>query len=162
MILGFMQYFDKKKTQPTHFREKIWASLSYITEAMVICDNTKTFALNGELRYQPKLHTIRRDLSNRWKAGRAIQMVYRGPKYSILDQFNTYEEIQKCVSTQSFSLRYHEDMEPIIRVDGRKLSLSEAKQLALNDGFETLSALCSFFEWEDFDGKIIHWTDLHY
>ena len=35
------------------------------------------------------------------------------------------------------------------------------KDLARNDGFDSIQA---FFEWfkEDFEGKIIHWTDLRY
>ena len=34
-------------------------------------------------------------------------------------------------------------------------------QLAINDGFESLKHFFEYFN-EDFEGKIIHWTDLKY
>ncbi len=165
MTLGFKEYFDVKKTQPTYFREKIWASVIHITEVKIE-GTKKEYALNGELKFQPKLHTIREDKHNRWKPGMSIQMVYRGPKYSIKDHFNkNYEEIQECEGTQRIEIVYRSSPKflwpKLLKIDGRRLGISEIEDLALNDGFNDANHFFSYFN-KDFTGKIIHWTDLRY
>jgi hypothetical protein len=164
MILGFMQRFPWK--EPTYFREKILAG-----------------AGRGPIVSMPKIHTMRVDSSGRWKAGMKIQMVYRGPKYSISDHFNKgIPEIESCISTQRVQITWifkneyvqtilpckkikgpHGEFEyyPSVWVEDNQLSNTEILMLAINDGFDGLD---DFFRWfkNDFTGKIIHWTNFKY
>lgn len=185
MILGFKKTFPWG--EPTHFREKIWASLAHVTEVQVE-GTEKTYALSGELEYHPKLHTIREDKHNRWKIGNSIQMVYRGKNYSIENHFNKgFEELQKCVSIQKIKIIWYNfhfkdnpiltgkpsltpkpmdfitHREPVVEIDSKRFpsGCSQVKTLAQNDGFDSLE---QFYKWfnKDFEGKIIHWTDLRY
>jgi hypothetical protein len=155
MILGFKRIFPWG--DETMFREKI---------------------MNGI-----KLHTFRADPYNRWKPCMSIQMVYRGPKYSILDHFNKgIPELESLSGKQEVKIiwfyknEYVEtslplrtiagphgefDYYPAIWIDGRQLKEPEIKQLAINDGFDSVE---DFFRWfkHDWSGKILHWTDLRY
>jgi hypothetical protein len=153
MTLGFMQFFDKKKKEPTNFREKILAGVG------------EPPTRHG---WTPKLHTIREDKHNRWKAGMSIQMVYRGPKYSILDHFNKgIPELEKCVSVQKIDIKWESFIglqKPALNIqidNGRSLTTSEITQLAINDGFKDIEQFCRWFN-KDFSGNLIHWTDLKY
>lgn len=166
MILGFKQQFPWK--EPTNFREKILYGVGraiWLTPRQI-----KKFA---------KIHTMREDPHNRWKPGMSIQMVYRGPKYSILDHFNKgIPELEKCVSVQKVKIEwfiFHMKGLPIMgtkdstRREPRVIiddivfpsGCSQIRDLAKNDGFDSLY---DFFKWfnKDFSGKIIHWTDLRY
>jgi hypothetical protein len=187
MILGFKEFFDAKKTQPTYFRDKIRAPYFKVypnsTQPPVI-----------EIYYKPKLHTFRLDPHDRWKAGMSIQMVYRGPKYSIKDHFNKgIPELERCKSTQKVEIKWYKDKSWIseaatlagiksknvkISIDGKEcihVSFNEVGfscagvnydrlihgDLFQNDGFY---GVYEFFKWfnNDWKGKIIHWTDLRY
>lgn len=209
MTLGFYQFFDQKKTQPTNFREKILAGagkevVDFTIEGRSIIQNksndrfTGSFTFNEQgiirddlklVTYTPKLHTFRLDQYDRWKAGMNIQMVYRGPKYSILDHFNKgIPELEKCKSTQKVEIKwytFHTKDLPIMRGDEKSLTpkpkdylttrspvviidgitfssgCTQIKQLAINDGFDSLESFYGYFN-KDFSGKIIHWTDLRY
>ena len=103
-----------------------------------------------------KIHTIREDIHNRWRAGMKIHMAtgVRTKKY------NQFAE-QTCKSIQHIVIIHLHDYDPIIRIDERQLSIDEIQQLAWNDGFENIA---EFFLWfhSDFKGKIIHWTNLTY
>lgn len=107
MNLGFHQFLDKKKTQPTHFREKILAA------AGQIIINGDHIVPGGPIvgdGFKPKLHTFREDKHDRWKEGISIQMVYRGPKYSIIDHFNKgIPELEKCKGTQRTTISWFEE-----------------------------------------------------
>jgi hypothetical protein len=107
MILGFMQKFpwkgEDKQPVPTNFREKILAG------ALLIPSTASRIGSKGLLHMiqHPKLHTMRLDPHNRWRAGMGIQMVYRGPKYSILDHFNKgIPELEECVSVQNIEIKW--------------------------------------------------------
>lgn len=92
MILGFKQKFPWG--EPTYFREKI-----------LLPTKPRILAYGAAETWYPKIHTMRSDPHNRWKAGRSIQMVYRGPNYSIQDHFNKgIPELEKCVSTQKVKI----------------------------------------------------------
>jgi hypothetical protein len=169
MTLGFMQHFPWKENKtpvPTNFREKI------ICPWVKIYENT--YPNPTELFFAPKLHTFREDKHNRWKAGMSIQMVYRGPKYSILDHFNKgIPELEKCVSTQKVKIWYtgyldRETLDEIVKlnitIDGKRIDASQFDTIAKNDGFKDTLQFCNWFNkinvvWQ---GKIIHWTDLRY
>lgn len=161
MILGFKQYFDSKKTQPTNFREKILAGAN---------DRTTKFV--------PKIHTLRADPHDRWKSGMSIQMVYRGAGYKILDHFNkVIPELEKCVSTQRIHIKHYKDGGIHISIDHKmffygKIINGNVKpdndlynrnifMLSKNDGFESTE---HFFQWfkKDFTGKIIHFSNFRY
>lgn len=106
-----------------------------------------------------KIHTIREDKPNRWKAGNKIHFAtgIRTPKYN---QFGS----GTCVSVQKIEIIYSEfgdSFPPDIYVDGRELSLKECETLANKDGFASLRQMCVWFK-EDFTGKLIHWTGHKY
>jgi len=116
-----------------------------------------------------KKHTIRQDLTNRWKAGMKIHFAtgIRTKNYDCFKQ-------GVCISTQEikFVWKQHNkgkaNMSWGVKVfiDGRDVT-NETEiidQLAKNDGFHDRK---EFFEWEswnkkNFTGKIIHWTNLKY
>ncbi|MBM9499726.1 hypothetical protein JWG44_05610 [Leptospira sp. 201903071] len=133
MVLGFRQ--KHPRIGPTKFKDKI---------------------LSGE-----KIHTIREDKSNRWYAGRKIQMAY-GVRTKFYERF--YES--NCISVESIEINWcglsgFSGMYPDVKISGRKLSYSECDELAQNDGFESFVDFIKWFS-EDFKGKIIHWTNKRY
>ena len=109
--------------------------------------------LNGS-----KIHTIREDKHNRWKAGVKMHMA-TGVRTKKYNQFA--EEV--CKSVQRIKIIRTSDYlnETIVEIGGRKLTEPEVQQLAWNDGFENLIDFWLWFS-EGFEGKIIHWTDLKY
>lgn len=104
-----------------------------------------------------KIHTIRKDIPNRWKVGNKIHFA-TGVRTKNYKQFFVGE----CKSIQKIFIRYLND-EILIYIDDRKLPLlpSQAEQLAVRDGFESLNDFSKWFDRE-FTGKIIHWTDFKY
>ena len=107
-----------------------------------------------------KKHTIREDKHDRWKAGRIIHFAI-GVRTRLYHQF--YEGF--CKSTQKIQILWDNislNGEFVsILIDGRLIDLDEVETLAINDGFEDVSEFLNWFS-EDFEGKIIHWTDLRY
>jgi len=139
MILGFKQKFDNG--DPTNFKEKI---------------------LEGV-----KIHTIRRDSEDRWRAGRSIQMAY-GVRTKNYEQFNKgIPHLQKCTGVQKIEMRWErkvvnesEVATLWVKIDGKDLDINKYGELYQNDGL----SIVDFFRWfeKDFTGKIIHWTDFRY
>lgn len=172
MILGFKQNFPWK--EPTYFREKI-----------LLPTKPRLLAYGEAESWYPKLHTMRLDPHDRWRAGMSIQMVYRGPKYSIIDHFNKgIPELETCVSVQRIKFEwysYHSKDLPSffgrtksltpnpgdfitsrtlkISIDGKEFG--DHLLLARNDGFDSLD---DFYKWfnKDWSGKIMHWSSLKY
>ncbi|MDR2205793.1 MAG: ASCH domain-containing protein [Flavobacteriaceae bacterium] len=109
--------------------------------------------LNGS-----KIHTIREDKSNRWKAGNIIHFA-TGVRTKSYECFAT----GKCVSVQEIEIIRVSDYanETIIKVDERALPFEEIQKLAWNDGFHHILEFWLWFN-RDFKGKIIHWTDFKY
>jgi len=107
----------------------------------------------------PKLHTIREDKKNLWKAGNDIHFVINNRT----PQRFQFAPVVKCVSTQRIEILHglKSDKQAFVAVDGKTLHISDIKRLAINDGFDSVD---DFFAWfkEDFKGKIIHWTNLKY
>lgn len=116
-----------------------------------------------------KKHTIRKDKHERWSSGKPMHMAtgVRTKKYKEFD-------IKICTGTQKISIRYYNNVHRIeVRINDRFFgsayydqerifcNYSELENLAKNDGFNSLK---DFFDWfdKDFDGKIIHWTNLRY
>ena len=147
MILGFKTQI---KGEHTFFVQKILACK--------IDEYKKSF--------KPKLHTIR--AGNRWKQGNSIQMAtgVRTKKYF---QFNGDGiGLDVCKSVQDIRIVHSKyngdkglDKGSWVFIGGIELGDFWLHELAVNDGFEDAE---DFFKWfnEDFEGQIIHWTDLSY
>ena len=107
-----------------------------------------------------KKHTIRKDKNDRWKPGMKIHFA-TGVRTKLYHQFK--EGV--CISTQKIQILWDNislNGEFVsILVDGHLIDLDEVETLAINDGFEDVSEFLNWFD-EDFEGKIIHWTDLRY
>jgi len=160
MILGFKQQFPWK--EPTNFREKI---LYGVGQAIWLTPR--------QIKKFPKIHTMREDPTNRWKAGRKIEMVYRGAGYKIIDHFNKgIPELEVCTGVQKIKLWLTGSLgdfgadgkrEQIIQihaiVDGKRLDQPEL--IIPNDGFEDILQFSRWFT-KPWEGKIIHWTDFRY
>jgi len=197
MILGFKQKFADGT--PTYFREKILVGIdrpevkaySFGNKGLEIIpfgnagtrtykvweSSEKGFIHVQDLVLHPKLHTFREDPHDRWKAGMSIQMVYRGPKYSIADHFNKgIPELEKCKSIQKIGMKWSIRKEALkIFIDHKLFAvipcagnvhvnepfLSNGVLLAHNDGFDNTRLFVNWFN-KDWQGKIIHFTDLRY
>ncbi len=154
MVLGFMAKFPNG--QPTYFEEKLNLQPMYVNEMYI--------GKGGNTRIVKKIHTIREDKSGRWKAGNSVQGYYY-PRTSRMKKIFDGE----CVSIQYIEIKYEQGLweSPKIYVSRdndnhyHELSIDEMCRLAWNDGFENLSDFMSWFN-EDFEGKIIHFTDLKY
>ena len=121
--------------------------------------------LNGS-----KIHTIRKDATNRWKEGRLMDLAtgVRTKKY------NKFTE-QFCISVQKFQIIWDAPFGEEYKgrlfkvfIDDRCMNynfyLNDEPMLqviARKDGFDTLEDFLDWFS-EDFTGKLIHWTDLKY
>lgn len=111
---------------------------------------------------KPKYHTIRKDKHGRWKPGNKIHFVIFNRSKKQLQ----FAPVINCVSVQDIKIEWPPKTKPGFReiniyVDGRLLNIFEKKVLALNDGFDTLTAFEIYFG-ENFTGKIIHWTNFKY
>jgi uncharacterized protein YqfB (UPF0267 family) len=104
-----------------------------------------------------KKHTIREDSHSRWKTGMKMHMA-TGVRTKKYHQFNE-ETVKSIQEIEIITFEFAE--ETIVRIDGQSLRTKEIRQLAQNDGFESLF---DFYVWfiNGFRGKIIHWTDLRY
>lgn len=173
MTLAFSTHFPKGKgtlsERPTRFPEKIWYSI-----ASEISDEEyyKWHGEEGILNYNmgnnfndsifninPKLHTIRKDSKNRWKAGNIIHPVINNRTPQRFQFAPTLE----CIAIQNIEIVHHGNyaIDPYVFIDDNVLTDEQVEQLAINDGFDSTH---DFFEWfnEDFKGKIIHWTNHKY
>ncbi|QNR22944.1 hypothetical protein [Croceimicrobium hydrocarbonivorans] len=171
MTLAFSQQING---EPTHFVEKIWASLPKLE---VYSDDWIQYSKFDALRtYPPKNHTIREDKSDRWHAGRDIHFVINNRT----PERKQFAPVVKCRSVQKIVIKHLK----ILQRGGNKLEKATVwidggssecfwingeikncaftiENLARNDGFETVEAFFNYFN-KDFKGKIIHWTPLMY
>lgn len=159
MTLSFSTHINKK---PTFFVEKIWTGIwgkytqvywDYFADEL--CE--RNCAIHNSPTVFPKIHTIRADPKNRWKRGNKIHMVIhnRTP-----NRFQ-FAPVVQCVSIQKIEIVNDSEIElgKKVIIDGKHLT--NCRQLALNDGFDTVEAFWDYFG-EYFQGKIIHWTKLRY
>lgn len=109
-----------------------------------------------------KIHTIRADKRNRWKAGMKMHMAtgVRTKKYKCFKQ-NVCKSIQKIKIKYSPKSFYGKYIPSKIYIDGKSINFVALCELSKNDGFETVSDFLDWFN-KDFKGKIIHWTDKKY
>jgi hypothetical protein len=154
----------------TYFIEKIWSGLDImpthknlhangipISYMRIYAPNCLPFVVNSE--YKPKLHTIRRDKKGRWKSGMKIHFYINSRTKNMF----RFAPIIPVASIQKIKIEcpteYLNDQK--IYIDGKLLTTEEMQQLAWNDGFENLAAFQLWFN-TDFEGIIIHWTNLKY
>lgn len=103
-----------------------------------------------------KIHSIRTDPHNRWKAGRKIHMA-TGVRTK---NYNCFNETV-CTAVQSIHCSHDELGILRVWIDRYPLDYGTIKMLAANDGFGSVKDFRQWFN-TDFKGKIIHWTDLRY
>lgn len=157
--------------QPNYFLEKIWKGLlagsenmeevyqNYQRRYLEKFDNCWDGDTFGEF-LEPKIHTIRRDIDNEWRAGMDIQLVIN---------LNTPDEFQfaptlKCQSVQRIEIDYSNlinENGPVVFIDYELVDKQTLVKLVINDGFPTIEDFFSYFN-EDFSGNLIHWTTLQY
>ena len=174
MTLGFSQQINGK---PNYFIEKIWAAIK--EHKLTGIEHIQFDGYKWEYKEQfgefwpglldnhkPKLHTIRRDTDNKWKAGNKIHPVINN---RTANRFQ-FAPVIKCVSTQRIAINYTESVYkmPYYQIDNSEvMSPSRSDydyhltRLAINDGFNGIDDFLAYFN-TDFTGKIIHWTDLKY
>lgn len=173
MNLSFATKFPARKKglagKPTNFIEMIWAGLNCdldipLNEYEKYLDKywNKFKEHFGDTTLEKKIHTIRRDANDRWKEGNDIHF---NINVRTTSQFR-FAPIVKCTGTQTFEIKWTPDKENEqfkveMFIDGKILDVYQMKDLAINDGFDSLKDFCCWFD-EDFKGKIIHWTPLKY
>lgn len=157
MTLAFSQEINGKRTL---FPEKILSSLRHleIDEFSVGFITSEFYSGEDIIAQKPKIHTIREDKSNRWKAGNNIHFVINNRRKTRLQ----FASVIPCVSTQEIRICGLFGSRGIT-VDDRQLSEAEVHELILNDGFDSVDR---FWDWvtdqRDIEGKIIHWTEKRY
>lgn len=172
MTLGFKTHFNEK---PSFFMEKIWKSIKDHEITKELADATHIHNFNWTVwgNIPPKIHSIRKDNSNQWKVGNKIHFVYHNrtpnrfqfaPVLKVLKIEEIHIKItsKNCENKVTGALIYIGDHYlGGYNYHGELPSQKCVKELAINDGFETIEEFFSFFN-DDFIGKIIHWTDFKY
>lgn len=117
--------------------------------------NLTWFPYPGELI--PKIHTIRKDETGRWREGMDINYVlFNRTKKRWEFATGTCSGVQKIQITRNAILG-----QLVIFVDGKMLNSLDAVHLIHNDGFDTMQQFEQWFS-EDFKGVLIHWTSKRY
>ncbi len=117
-----------------------------------------------------KIHTIREDNTDRWKAGRSIHHWWGNPRNPRNNPYCFLEN--RCVSTQKIWIYRFEFTDPkkgfalhlAIEIDDIPIDWTRIEILVQNDGL-TMEEFFNYFTPQPnttFEGKIIHWTDLRY
>jgi hypothetical protein len=170
MTLAFSTQLNKV---PTFFVEKILTGLynnnliSFERFYELKC-NYYSNCTNGDYKnldviFKPKIHTIRVDEKQRWKAGMIIHYVINNRtknRYQFAPLF-------PCTSTQKISITYWYNKKtqlfdlPMVVIDDKELSKKEIETLAVNDGFENSVEFFKYFN-TNFTGVLNHWTNTKY
>lgn len=126
---------------------------------------------------KPKIHTIRLDEKDRWKAGKNIHFVINNRQSNRFQFAPTLPVVRvQKISVEYRVLKHHSYLftikAPIVKMDDKVIfdgtqigtdneTGARMLELAQNDGFDTIA---DFFAWftSDFEGKLIHWTDFKY
>tara|TARA_R110002096_G_scaffold129211_1_gene277885 strand:+ start:4591 stop:5127 length:537 start_codon:yes stop_codon:yes gene_type:complete len=178
MTLSFSQ---KINDAATFFPEKILSGLRGMELTQEMANYLSQSSSHSKpLSFRPKLHTIREDTKDRWKVGAKIHMVINNRtkdrlQFAPVLEVKAIQKIKIWRSVEGNSTKVCVFIDDKLLgvatfLDGYLLSYSKSLlELAYNDGFDYLSPDpapwdLGFFNWfsEDFEGKIIHWTDLKY
>lgn len=167
MILGFKTQINGK---PSNFVERIWEGFLRLG---IKCSVNEFIEIGKKAlpekylvtTFSPKIHTIREDKKNRWKAGMMIDFFIN---VRTEDMFRFAPRVP-VTSIQKITMSYSWNYIINIWINGRELTPSERLKLAINDGFDSWEEFFEYFyplikSTEDnfWKGKIIHWTDLKY
>lgn len=182
MILPFSTQLNGK---PTYFVEKILTCL--VLNRIITFEAVNTILENSHQNFDrsiihnKKLHTIREDKKNRWKAGTKIDFFINTRQKNMF----RFAPVLPVISTQKIEFIWKEnpknqkclgisfDKTCTIIIDncffgdvlffkGNLISASyNLPDFAKNDGFDTAEELFAYFN-KNFKGKIIHWTYLKY
>lgn len=125
---------------------------------------------DNSINHKQKLHTIRKDDKNRWKPGIMIDFFINARQKNMF----RFAPMIPVVSTQKIKIVWSEfkingnpAVLPAVWIDDKLhydyagVMTGNMLKIANNDGFENLTDFFSYFN-EDFEGKIIHWTNLKY
>lgn len=178
MILPFSTQINDK---PTYFVERIHKSLksTYFNDSVGFSPAhvPKDFDFLMFPLLEPKHHTIREDKNDRWKAGTKIDFFINCRQKNMF----RFAPVLPVVSVQEvFMTKRGNDLEITIAKVGSYIGSDDfylyhdaKKELAINDGFDSLEEFNAYFlerineqytetgnSW--FSGKIIHWTNLRY
>lgn len=113
----------------------------------------------GKILDGTKIHTVRRDPHDRWKAGRKIHFA-TGVRTKDYNQFD--EGV--CTARQSISI-FCDSREIWIEKEWphmRQMTADEVTYFAKADGFDSVDAMFDFFKNETGYLKLIHWTEKRY
>ncbi|WP_297096425.1 hypothetical protein [uncultured Draconibacterium sp.] len=111
----------------------------------------------------PKLHTMREDKKDRWRPGMKIH-AYVFNRTKNMFQFVPVLEC-KAIQDVFMTLSVVNGFE--VSVDDSYLYYADIETLAINDGFKNSATMQDYFfpkrcRYDEWSGKIIHWTDLKY
>ena len=173
MILNFKKEINGK---PTNFKQKILNSFKKlaIEKANIILFAQISDIHKGNFKFDlqnSKLHTIRPDVANRFKAGVMIDFKeWSGRPYH--SKNISFAPRIPVVSVQNISIKewlaadystcfqMPDNSIYTIEIDGIRQDKKQIKRIAINDGFENE---VEFFNYlRRFEGKLIHWTNLKY
>ena len=107
----------------------------------------------------PKHHTIRSGVAKNIKIGTKLSLrIWTGIPYR-----SHQEEFAKAECTGKHKIHIWQDHfgGRHIVIGEKMLVDSEIERLAINDGFDNVNQFFSWFGWE-FEGVLIHWTDINY
>jgi tRNA G37 N-methylase TrmD len=114
-----------------------------------------------------KIHTIRRNVGERWKVGNKIHFWKDNPRHIAKNPycFGT----GKVIRVNPIAIRYFRQPENSysyargnkfveVTMNGAKLTRMECEELAQNDGFGSFEEFLDWFD-SDFNGSIIFWSN---
>lgn len=173
MNLAFSHVFPKKAgtlyQKPTHFGEKILfglfeLGLKRVKELRPYSENLNVALMNQKTDLPkkeifPKIHTIRRDEKKRWNPGMNIHFVmFQRRPWQI-----NFAPVLPVKAVEDIQIFYDgaNDFKPWVYIGGKQLEKEEVETLSRNDGFDSVEDFFQYFN-EDFEGKLIHWTDKVY
>lgn len=179
MILPFSTHLNG---EPTHFPEKIVKSLIewdlmddgfggaadiewYLSRFFTDKEHPYQFNRNAYEIVKPKNHTIRHDKNHRWHCnGLNIHFTINNRSKSMY----RFAPIIPVVSTQIIEIKHYGKASvknSFVMVNGLALGTKKIQTLAVNDGFQDIDCFLWTFQkfyGNNFNGKIIHWTDVSY
>ena len=179
MTLSFSTKWDKRMGelagQPNYFVEQIWQSFpdeipqNCFEDYLEGLEKVGYEFLEDAADINSKLHTIRHDLHNRWKAGMKIHFVINNRTKKRFQ----FAPVVKCVDEQRIFIvpNLKKVKKAVPRYEKGKLVAYQVGEeidcetLSINDGFPDIDSFFRYFD--EHNGawtmpKIIHWTDLKY
>lgn len=170
MTLGFSTHWGPEMGElagmPTYFVDKITVSLDLSIDQFEYYKFEYTKKTGKELYtfpgvlISPKPHTIRR--GHRWKKGDKIHMVI----HNRTKRRFQFAPVVECTGVQNIEIKHISFGENgntfrQIYVNEHPIDQEGEEIISKNDGFPSIESFFNFFN-EDFEGQIIHWTDIRY